>query len=108
MSLTGHEIRMEALEHLGDQSANTAGMIVMGPIEDPEEAQKGRDRAISDHRLVATGLEAYESLRGQLIKTPPDGWLVFGTHAGHGDDDVKLEFWGTDEDGLPFLEREVQ
>ena len=33
---------------------------------------------------------------------PPEGWFVFGTHAGQ---DIPLKFWGEGEDGLPIWER---
>lgn len=41
-------------------------------------------------------------LRTQLA-SPPPGWHTFGSHVGIAD--IVLEFWGTDEGGMPLWER---
>ena len=46
----------------------------------------------------------YERLQRTLTR-PPVGWFSFGTHVDQ--PDVKLEFWGTDDGGMPLWERPV-
>lgn len=48
--------------------------------------------------------EAYKHLMVQLA-VPPEGWFTLGHHRNQ--PDVRLEFWGTDEAGVPLWERPV-
>lgn len=43
---------------------------------------------------------------GMNLFHPPEGWYMFGHHAGFGPT-PDLEFWGEDEGGLPIWERPV-
>lgn len=36
---------------------------------------------------------------------PPAPWVMFGTHVGQ--EDVRLEFWGKDQEGMPLWEKVV-
>ncbi len=44
---------------------------------------------------------------GMNLFHPPEGWYVFGHHAGSEHSSLELEFWGQGEDGLPLWEKPV-
>lgn len=53
--------------------------------------------------IVVDAASFLQNLRKQLVATPPDGWVTFGSHVDQ--PDIRLEFWGSDLDLMPVLER---
>lgn len=55
------------------------------------------------HPMWREGYKAGREHLQRALSSPPEGWFTYGTHVDK--DDVVLDFWGEDEDGLPLWER---
>lgn len=63
------------------------------------------NRTIREYKSVLDGKKETSSSVTASLLSPPEGWSVLGTHSVLHKGD--LEYWGTDDDGLPLWERPV-